>query len=251
MSNSPLVSYKRISPNRSSGRKYKITRITPHCAVGQLSVETLGAIFAPTSRQASSNYGIGSDGRVGMYCEEKDRSWCSSSSDNDNRAITIECACSLKHPYAFKDVVFDKLVDLCVDICKRNGKTKLLWLGSRSKTEAYKCANNEMLLTAHRWFSSTECPGDWMYSRMDDLAKAVTKKLNGSFVVKFKKKTNVRVGAGTDNKRAKDSNGKYVSCKKGFTYTIVKTKKVNGVLWGRLKSGAGWVCISSARCTRV
>lgn len=92
MSNSPLVSYTKLSPNHSGQRTHAVDRITPHCVVGQCSVETLGNIFTPTSRQASCQYGIGVDGRVGMYVEEKNRSWCSSSNANDQRAITIECA---------------------------------------------------------------------------------------------------------------------------------------------------------------
>ena len=104
--NSPLVSYTKLSPNHSGQRTHSIDRITPHCVVGQCSVETLGNIFLPTSRQASSNYGIGVDGRVGMYVEEKNRSWCSSSAANDQRAITIECASDNTEPYAFKDVVY-------------------------------------------------------------------------------------------------------------------------------------------------
>lgn len=177
MSNSPLVSYTKISPNKTVGRNHAIDTITPHCVVGQCSVEALGNIFAPTDRQASSNYGIGVDGRVGMYCEEKDRSWCTSSSANDNRAVTIECASDASEPYAFKDVVYNKLIELCVDICKRNGKTKLLWLGDKAKTLAYKPAANEMLLTVHRWFANKSCPGNWMYARMGDLAEKVTAQL--------------------------------------------------------------------------
>ena len=103
MSNSPLVSYTRISPNKNSPRNHAIDTITIHCVVGQCSVETLGNIFTPTSRQASSNYGIGFDGKIGMYVEEKDRSWCSSSASNDNRAITIEVASDTKHPYAVNE----------------------------------------------------------------------------------------------------------------------------------------------------
>lgn len=103
--NSPLVSYTKLSPNHSGQRTHSIDRITPHCVVGQCSVETLGNVFLPTSRQASSNYGIGVDGRVGMYVEEKNRSWCSSSAANDQRAVTIECASDATEPYAFKDVV--------------------------------------------------------------------------------------------------------------------------------------------------
>ena len=172
--NSPMVSYTKLSPNHSGQRIHSIDRITPHCVVGQCSVETLGTVFLPKSRQASSNYGIGVDGRVGMYVEEKNRSWCSSSAANDQRAVTIECASDSKAPYAFKDVVYEKLIQLCVDICKRNGKSKLLWLGDKDKTLGYTPAPDEMVLTVHRWFANKSCPGDWMYARMGDLAKKVT-----------------------------------------------------------------------------
>ena len=177
--NSPLVSYTKLSPNNSGQRTHSIDRITPHCVVGQVTVQTLGNIFANPSRQASSNYGIGLDGKVGMYVEEKNRSWCSSSRENDQRAITIECASDTTAPYAFKDVVYNKLIDLCVDICKRNGKKKLLWLGSKEKALSYTPKADEMILTAHRWFAATACPGEWMYSREADLAARVTVKLSG------------------------------------------------------------------------
>ena len=178
--NSPLVSYTKLSPNHSGTRTHSIDRITPHCVVGQCSVETLGNIFYPSSRQASSNYGIGVDGRVGMYVEEKNRSWCSSSNANDQRAITIECASDTTEPYAFKDVVYQKLITLCVDICKRNGKKKLLWFGDKDKTLAYNPASDEMVLTVHRWFANKSCPGNWMYARMGDLASKVTAQLGGN-----------------------------------------------------------------------
>ncbi len=178
--NSSLVSYTKFSPNHSGQRTHSIDRITPHCVVGQCSVETLGNIFLPTSRQASCNYGIGVDGRVGMYVEEKNRSWCSSSSANDQRAVTIECASDTTEPYAFKDVVYNRLVELCTDICRRNGKTKLLWLGDKTKTLNYTPASDEMVLTVHRWFANKSCPGNWMYARMGDLASKVTAALGGS-----------------------------------------------------------------------
>lgn len=178
MSNSPLVVHTNISPNKTVNRNHAIDRITPHCVVGQCSVEVIGQIFEPESREASSNYGIGHDGRVGMYVEEKDRSWCSSSRENDHRAVTIECASDAVAPYAFKDVVYEKLIELCVDICKRNGKTKLLWFGDKNRTLNYEPASDEMVLTVHRWFAPAECPGDWMYYKMGDLAYKVTSKLN-------------------------------------------------------------------------
>ena len=177
--NSSLVSYTKLSPNHSGQRTHSIDRITPHCVVGQCSVETLGNIFLPTSRQASSNYGIGVDGRVGMYVEEKNRSWCSSSNANDQRAVTIECASDNTEPYAFKDVVYQRLIELCTDICKRNGKTKLLWLGDKTKTLNYTPKSDEMVLTVHRWFANKSCPGNWMYARMGDLASKVTAALGG------------------------------------------------------------------------
>ena len=178
--NSSLVSYTKLSPNHSGQRTHSIDRITPHCVVGQCSVETLGSIFMPASKQASCNYGIGVDGRVGMYVEEKNRSWCSSSNANDQRSVTIECASDTTEPYAFKDVVYQKLITLCVDICRRNGKSRLLWLGDKDKTLSYEPKPDEMVLTVHRWFANKSCPGNWMYARMGDLAEKVTAQLGGS-----------------------------------------------------------------------
>ncbi len=180
MSNSPLVSYTKLSPNHSGKRTMPIDRITPHCVVGQCSVETLGNVFAPASRNASCNYGIGSDGRVGMYVPEDTISWCSSSHANDVRAVTIECASDMTEPYYMNPKVYATLVKLCVDICKRNGKKKLLWLNDKVKTFNYVPKADEMILTVHRWFASKSCPGDWLYSRLGNLAKEVTEQLNGS-----------------------------------------------------------------------
>ena len=177
MSNSPLVTYTKLSPNHSGQCTHSIDRITPHCVVLECSVETLGSIFLPTSRQASCNYGIGADGRVGMFVEEKNRSWCSSSASNDQRAVTIECASDATEPYAMQDAVYQSLIKLCVDICKRGGKTKLLWLGDKAKTLSYSPAPDEMVLTVHRWFANKSCPGDWLYSRLGALAETVTEHL--------------------------------------------------------------------------
>lgn len=175
--NSSLVSYTKLSPNHSGQRTHSIDRITPHCVVGQCSIETLGNIFYPTSRQASCQYGIGTDGRVGMYVEEKNRSWCSSSNANDQRAITIECASDTTEPYAMNSKVYDTLIKLCVDICKRNGKKKLIWLGDKDKTLNYSPKSDEMVITVHRWFANKSCPGNWLYSRLGDLATKVTAQL--------------------------------------------------------------------------
>ena len=178
--NSSLVSYTKLSPNNSGQRTHSIDTITPHCVVGQCSVQSLGDVFAPSSRQASSNYGIGVDGKIGMYVEEKNRSWCSSSESNDQRAVTIECASDTTHPYTMNAKVYESLIALCVDICKRNGKTKLLWFNDRNKTLAYQPKSNEIVLTVHRWFANKSCPGDWLYSRLRDVANKVNERLNAT-----------------------------------------------------------------------
>lgn len=178
--NSSMVAYTKLSPNHSGQRTHSIDRITPHCVVGQCTTEGLGDWFAKTSTQASSNYGIDKDGRVGLYVEEKNRSWCSSSNANDQRAITIECASDTTEPYAFRDIVYQTLIKLCVDICRRNGKNKLLWFGDKDKTLNYTPKSGEMILTVHRWFANKSCPGNWMYARMGDLAAKVTAQLGGS-----------------------------------------------------------------------
>ena len=176
--NSPLVVYTKLSPNHSGKRTHAIDRISPHCVVGQLTAESLGNIFANSSREASSNYGIDKDGRVGMYVEEKNRSWCTSSNSNDQRAVTIECASDTKHPYWMNDKVYNRLIDLCTDICHRNGKDKLIWFDDKNKSLNYEPKSNEMIITVHRWFANKSCPGDWLYARLGKVADEVTKRLN-------------------------------------------------------------------------
>ena len=235
MSNSSLVSHVNLSPNHSGQRTHCIDRITPHCVVGQCSVETLGNIFKPTARQASSNYGIGVDGRVGMYVDEGNRSWCSSSNANDQRAVTIECASDKTAPYAMNDTVYQSLINLCVDICKRNEKTKLIWFGDKDKALNYEPKSNEMVITVHRWFSNTACPGDWLYSRLGDLAEKVTAQLGGSTPVSTpdlpkksideiaKEVINGKWGNGEDRKNRLE--------KAGYNYSEVQSavnKKLSG-----------------------
>ena len=174
MSNSPLVDYTRISPNKNSPRNHKIDTITIHCVVGQCTVETLGNIFAPTSRQASSNYGVGTDGKIGMYVEEKDRSWCSSNAANDNRAVTIEVASDTTHPYAVNDRAFAALLDLVTDICKRNGIKKLVWSTKKADRVNHKNGCN---MTVHRDYANKSCPGDYLYNRHGEIAAEVNRRL--------------------------------------------------------------------------
>ena len=175
--NSSMVAYTKLSPNHSGQRTHSIDRITPHCVVGQCTAEGLGDWFVKSSTKASSNYGIDKDGRVGLYVEEKNRSWCSSSNANDQRAITIECASDTSEPYAFRDVVYQKLIALCVDICKRNGKKKLLWFGDKDTTLNYSPKADEMVLTVHRWFAAKACPGQYLLDRQGAIAEEVTRRL--------------------------------------------------------------------------
>lgn len=172
--NSSLVSYTKISPNRTKNRNHAIDTITIHCVVGQCSVETLGNVFAPTSRQASSNYGVGYDGRIGMYVEEKDRSWCSSNAANDHRAITIEVASDTTHPYAVKDKALAALIELVADICKRNGIKKLVWSTNKDDRVNHRNGCN---MTVHRDYANKSCPGDYLYNKHGYIAAEVNKRL--------------------------------------------------------------------------
>lgn len=175
MSNSPLVSYTKISPNKNSPRNHEIDTISIHCVVGQCSIESLGEIFAPASKQASSNYGVGNDGRIGMYVEEKDRSWCTSSSSNDNRAITIEVASDTTHPYAVTAAAYEGLIKLLVDICQRNpGIKRLKWQGDKSLIGQVDKQN----MTVHRWFANKACPGDYLYNRHGEIVAEVNRRLD-------------------------------------------------------------------------
>lgn len=201
MSNSPLVSYTKLSPNHSGQRTHTIDRITPHCVVGQLSCESICGCFTSTARQASCNYGIGTDGRVSLCVEEKNRSWCSSSSANDQRAVTIECSSDKTEPYAMNDAVYQSLIKLCVDICKRNGKKKLLWFADKDKSLNYNPKSDEMVITVHRWFANKSCPGNWLYAKLGDLAAKVTAELGGT-TSKPSTDTLYRVQTGAFSKKA-------------------------------------------------
>lgn len=178
-SNSSLVTYTKLSPNHNDGRVHStynatgaIDRITIHHMAGNLSVETCGNVFAPTSRQASSNYGIGSDGRIGMYVEEKNRAWTSGSPANDYRAITIEVANDeIGGNWHVSDKALAACIDLCVDICKRNGIAKLNYTGDTNGN-----------LTKHCWFQATSCPGPYLGDKFDYIAEQVNIKLGAKTV---------------------------------------------------------------------
>jgi len=232
---SPLVNYTRISPCNSGTRTHKIDRITPHCVVGQASVEGLGEWFQSRIRETAPNYGIGADGRVGLYVHESDRSWCSSSNANDQRAVTIECASDAESPYAFRRIVYDKLIALIVDICQRNGITRLLWLGSKDKTLSYEPKTGEAVLTAHCWFANKACPGPWLLSRYGEIAETVTKRLQGGAAPSG---TLFRVQVGAfGNKANADAFAKQVS-EKGFPTIVREEAGPDGKAIYRVQCGA-------------
>ena len=178
-SNSSLVSYTNLTKKKTTNRNQPITRITPHCFVGQVSAKRGCDYFAETDRQASCNYVIGYDGQIGLSVEEKDRSWCSSSSANDNRAITFEIASDTVHPYKITDAALNACIELCIDICKRYNKKKLVWIENQSQALTYNVKSDELLITIHRWFVNKSCPGAYIISKLPYIVETVNNVLNG------------------------------------------------------------------------
>ena len=176
--NSPLICYTRISPNRTSPRNHAIDTITIHCMAGNLSVERCGDVFAPKTRQASSNYGIGSDGRIALYVEEKDRSWCTSNKANDHRAVTIEVSNDggADTGWHVSDKAMASLIALVADICRRNHIRELKWQADKTLVGQIEKQN----MTVHRWFAAKACPGDYLYNKHPYIAAAVNQILGAS-----------------------------------------------------------------------
>lgn len=224
--NSKLVNYTLRSPNYSTGR-ICINRIAIHCVVGQVTVERLGQIFANPNRQASSNYGVGLDGKIGLYVDEKNRSWCTSSAWCDNRAITIEVASDNFHPYAVTDKAYNATIKLVVDICKRNGKKKVTWISDKAKNLAYNPADDEILLTAHRFYAAKACPGDYLFERFGDIAKKANAELSkaASKTTTSKPKTSASAPKTTTSTTAstgKTSSTKTTSSKKAVSMVATR-----------------------------
>lgn len=264
-SNSPLATVRMISPNRTANRNHVIDTITIHCFVGQVTAKRGCEVFRPDDKEASCNYVVGYDGSIGLCVEEKDRSWCTggyktvngvktpirvngiSGKSNDYQAVTIEVASDTTHPYAITDKAMAALIELCADICRRNGIKKLLWKGDKNLVGKVDQQN----LTVHRWFANKACPGDYIYQRLGDIATKVNVKLGASATspapaapvskVPYKVRITatdlrIRKGPGTNNA--------IVSVIKPGAYTIVSEATGEGAtLWGKLKSGAGWVSL--------
>ena len=248
MSNSKLVNYMQLSPNCSKPRNHVIDKLTIHHMAGNLTVEQCGSVFAPASRKASANYGIGTDGRVGLYVDEANRSWCSSNSANDNRAVTIEVANDeVGGNWHVSDTALAKLIDLCVDICQRNGIVRINYTGDKSGN-----------LTMHKWFAATACPGPYLESKFPFIAEQINARLGNtqqpatetsSGFTPYRVRVvipdlNIRKGPGTNYGTV----GKYIG--KGV-FTIVEEASGTGATkWGLLKAYQagrnGWISLDYA-----
>lgn len=261
VSNSSLVTYTRITKNKTSPRNKAIDTITIHCIVGQWTAKQGCDYFATTDRECSANYVVGKDGSIGLSVDEKDRSWCSSSGANDHRAITIEVASDTTHPYKVTDAAFAALLDLVEDICRRNGIKKLVW--STNKNDRVNHLNG-CNMTVHRDYANKACPGDYLYNRHAEIAATVNQRLQGGVSASGNEttpSTTENATSGTTGVmvppytvRVKISNlyirkgpgtnyGKNGFIKPGV-YTIVAESTGTGATkWGKLKSGAGWISL--------
>ena len=264
--NSSLATVRMISPNRTPNRNHVIDTITVHCFVGQVTAKRGCEVFQPEDKGASCNYVVGYDGSIGLCVEEKDRSWCTggytkvngvkvpirvngiSGSSNDYQAVTIEVASDAKHPYAITEKAMAALIELCADICRRNGIKKLLWSGDKSLVGQPSKQN----MTVHRWFANKACPGDYIYQRLGDIAAKVNAKLDASgaspapAVPVSPVPYRVRITATDLRIREKPSTDSAIVQKaiKPGVYTIVSEATGKGAtLWGKLKSGLGWVSL--------
>ncbi len=260
-SNSPLATVRMISPNRTPNRNHAIDTITIHCFVGQVTAKRGCEVFQPSSKGASCNYVVGYDGSIGLCVEEKDRSWCTGGYDkngnpirvngvsgksNDYQAVTIEVASDAKHPYAITEKAMAALIELCTDICRRNGIKKLLWSGDKNLVGNPAKQN----LTVHRWFANKACPGDYIYQRLGDIAAKVNAKLGVTPPAETKPVSTVpykvRITA-TDLRIRKGPGTNTDIVQKAIkpgVYTIVSEATGQGaILWGKLKSGIGWVSL--------
>lgn len=179
--NSTLVTYKKLTGDYST-RKNKIDTITIHCFVGQVTAKQGCDYFYSSDRQVSSNYVVGCDGSIGLSVEEKNRAWTSggalsvngiTGAMNDHRAITIEVACDTQPPYRVTDAAYKALIELVADISKRNNIKKLIWKNDKSLVGKPEKQN----MTIHRWFSNTDCPGQYLMEHMADIAAQANKKI--------------------------------------------------------------------------
>lgn len=229
MNETTLIHTVLASPNFNPGRTFPLSRITIHCAVGLISGKRIAELFANPSRNASSNYCIGKDGDIFLSVYEDNRAWTSGSRDNDNRAITIECASDPKNKNAFPDATYKSLIELVLDLMQRYQKTKLVYIPDKKTALAYQPKGDEFLLTFHRWFENVACPDEWFMNKVpefveyinscfDDLSNKPSEPVNASNRI-----YSVQIGAFRERENAektlKDAK------KKGFTDAYIYIKE--------------------------
>lgn len=268
--NSSLVTYKRLSSHKSV-RKHEVDSIIIHCIVGQWTAQKGCDYFATTDRDCSANYVVGCDGSIGLSVEEQYRAWCSGGSDKngnpirvngisgadfDHRAIAIEVASDTAHPYAVTDKAYTALIELCADICKRNGIKKLLWQADKSLVGNTEKQN----MGAHRWFANKSCPGDYLYNRFSDIASKVNAKLSAttsSVALAFKSGDIVQFAGGKHYRSANATEGTSVKASKAKVTRVYKTGKHPYQLRAVNDSGSfisgvyGWVDVSTVSALKT
>ena len=256
--NSNLVTYKNLSPNHSGQRNHIIDTVTVHCIVGQWTAKQGCDFFANSPVQASANYVVGKDGSIGLCVEERNRSWCTSSSANDNRAITIEVASDTTHPYAVTDKALKALIKLLADICKRNGIKKLIWSMNKNDRVNHKNGCN---MTVHRDYANKSCPGDYLYNKHGYIANEVNKLLGSA----TSKPTTNNSSTSTLTKGTKlslsnvalyvSSTAKTKASTKSGTYYLWDNEVINGRVRitdstsnvGKVGQVTGWISESDAK----
>lgn len=204
MSNSPLVTYTRLSPNRNSPRNHAIDTITIHCTAGQGTAQSILGLPSFTEYDPvngySCNYAVGKDGSIGLCVEEANRSWCSSNRENDHRAITIEVSSESVSPYKVTEQALAALIDLLTDICQRNGIKRLVWSDNKSDRVNHQGGCN---MTVHRDFAAKACPGDYLYKLHGSIAADVNKRLEENEEV-TQEQFNAMMDVYMSKQRAKD-----------------------------------------------
>ena len=180
MSNSKLVVYTKLSPHCTKPRSGKIKGISIHTMAGPGSVEGCGQVFQTS--EASSHYGIGPDGRIGQYVLEENRAWCCSHKV-DHEVVTIEVSSiqSYQEPYACTDAAYQSLIDLCVDICQRNGIQKLIWKEGKAYCPAFTGNWTVCNMVPHRYTTDKgkSCPGNYLFGKYGAIADEVNRRLAG------------------------------------------------------------------------
>lgn len=150
--------------NYTAGRSDTIHGIVVHHAAST-SFDSIGQVFSQYGRGGSAHYGICED-RIDQYVREEDTAWHCGDWGGNCCTIGIECTNNVGAPdWTISEGTFNTLVKLCADIAKRNGLGKLKF----GPYDVYPT------LSAHRDWSATYCCGDYLYSRMDELAEKANK----------------------------------------------------------------------------